>query len=112
MGPGLRDSEYYIDRCGEYKAPLSKGAKIAAGVVVPVGVLGFIILLVVWYKRRARRRGAKAVGEVEELEDVPPRGGAVDGNWDGGRGRDPVARPERVRSRSRTPPPPYEARGS
>ncbi|KAL3441188.1 hypothetical protein BJX65DRAFT_289056 [Aspergillus insuetus] len=31
MGPGLRDSEYYVERCGEYKAPLSKGAKIVAG---------------------------------------------------------------------------------
>lgn len=65
--------------------------------VVPLGVLGIIVALVVWHKRRARR-GAKAVGEVGvgDVVDLPPRG----------------AEAHREQSRSQTPPPPYEARES
>ncbi|KAL2850219.1 hypothetical protein BJY01DRAFT_210078 [Aspergillus pseudoustus] len=118
LGTGLDESDYYDTRCGQQH--ISTGGKIAAGVVVPLGVLGIIMAIIVWYKKRMRR-GEKASGRVVDVEmvDLPAGGsggeagaaGERERDRDIERGRIPVTQPGMMaRERSPTPPPPYEPR--
>ncbi|KAL3456729.1 hypothetical protein BJX64DRAFT_36967 [Aspergillus heterothallicus] len=124
LGAGLEDSAYYRETCGDptrYEQHLSAGGKAAAGVVVPLGIMGILLAIVLWYKKRVRW-GQKARGEVVgdvEMVDLPStsedaRGVGYGGGEDSGeveRGRIPVTQPGRMeRERSPTPPPPYQPR--
>ncbi|KAL4882505.1 hypothetical protein BJY04DRAFT_187194 [Aspergillus karnatakaensis] len=96
MGEGLRESGYYEDRCGKYKKPLSKGAKIAIGVIVPIAAGLLLFFLVYYYKKRIRKK-PKVTAEVEMVNmDIPASGRRREDTELGGQ-------------RSATPPPPYEA---
>ncbi|KAL4927000.1 uncharacterized protein BDV17DRAFT_293114 [Aspergillus undulatus] len=110
LGPGFQDSRYYKDNCViPRREPETEKVKIIVGVVVPTVVVMFVVGVGIWYKRRGRRGEKKAVAEVELV------GLDAEGSERVATASEEVRAPELERTqreRSRTPPPPYEARQS